>query len=190
MSEFIVSNKTITVFVVIFIIVAAIIGVISYNLGVNYGLKHGSPSSPTAETNQPTNTGNEITNNDDAANSEEIIISGAPSGQGQLATLSGQVTAVRSGGFTLETVTQTFNQQTGKLTETKSSYQVTATGSTKITQVESAVKFPPQGGPAQVTTSIKNSSLSQIKVGSSVTVTTTSDLATKLLTATEINISS
>lgn len=189
MSEFIVTNKTIAIMAVVFIIIAIMVGVISYNLGVGYGLKQNTPTAQN-QNNQPTTDTTQSANQKTTNEEPETVISGEPLVTEAGTTLSGAVTAVSANGFTIESTSNTLNSQTGRLIETKTSYQVTTTSKTKITQVVSAVTIPPQGGPAQVTTSTKNATLSQIKIGNTVTIVTTSDLATKQLVATEIKITS
>lgn len=190
MSEYIVTNKTMATLAVIFLIIATIVGVISYNLGVKYGLGQRTPTAVSENNNQTTLPTNQAIDNTNNTTAPETVISGEPVITGQTAILSGQVTAVKTGGFTMEVTSNVLNSQTGRLTETKTKYEVMATNQTKITQMVSAVTIPPQGGPAQITTTTRNSTLSNIKVGNTVTVTTASDLATKQLTATEIKITS
>ena len=190
MSEFIVTNKTIAIFLIIFLVVAVMVGVVSYNLGVKNGLEYKAPtntyennSQSTTDTNQPINNAEEITE-------PETVISGEPVISGEATILSGRVTVLNSSGFTMESTSNVVNSQTGQLTETKTIYQVSVNNQTKITQVISALTIPPQGGPTKVTTTTRNSSLSNIKVGNTVSITTASDLETRQLTATEIKITS
>lgn len=194
MSEFIITNKTITIALVVFIVIAMIVGVISYNLGVSYGLKQLPGRTTTSANgltgNQPTAGATPTTNEAATATASDIVISGEPVVTQGTTILNGKVVTLTSNGFSWLVTTEVLNPVTRQISQRTTSYKVIVNNQTKITEQTSLVETPVGLAPPKVTTTTKNLKLADLKPNQAVTVTTNNAASDNTLTALTVTISS
>ncbi|MFH1866834.1 MAG: hypothetical protein ABIJ81_02000 [Patescibacteria group bacterium] len=190
MSEFIITNKTITLFIVIALVFIIVTGIISYNLGVSYGLKQSTSvnqqQNTVTENNNLVNTAPINNTPTNSNNEEEVVVSGKPVTYEGKTILNGTVGIINNNSFSFNVESEILDPGTRTFSTKITSYTVAVTADTIITENISNVTIPPGGGPPNISSSTKNLKLADMKPNQKVTVTTGDSATEKTITALEV----